>query len=82
MAEHATVVEAFRMVFGVGDTHRTDYQRIVWEQLRRMSYMDQPVFVLNKAGELCPLRAAMTDGRRSLFCDIERNVNFGQQQKR
>lgn len=70
------ITSAFRKVFGTADATRTDDQRTVWEQLRLMSYRDKPSFLPDKAGALCPLRAALTDGRRALFCDIEANVNF------
>lgn len=71
------VTDAFRKVFGFDDASRTDAQRTVWNELRLMSYRDKPSFVADKkTGAVCPLRAALTDGRRALFCDIEANVNF------
>lgn len=71
------VTDSFRKVFGFDDATRTDAQRVVWNELRLMSYRDKPSFVADKkTGAVCPLRAALTDGRRALFCDIEANVNF------
>lgn len=70
------VTAAFRKVFGPNEEIRTEDQRIVWEQLRLMSYRDKPSFVADKHGAMCALRAALTDGRRALFCDIEANVIF------
>ncbi len=67
---------AFRQVFGTDDAKRTDAQRTVWNELRLMSYEDKPSFVPDKSGAMCPIRAALTDGRRALFCDIKANVNF------
>lgn len=69
-------IEAFKMVFGGSEKTRTEFQRIVWRELGIMGYEDRPVFVSDKAGALCALRAAMTDGRRSLWSDIKANVNF------
>lgn len=70
------VTDAFRKVFGTDDVTRTDAQKIVWGQLRLMSYRDKPSFVADKNGAMCPIRAALTDGRRALFCDLEANVTF------
>jgi hypothetical protein len=69
-------IEAFKMVFGGSEKTRTEFQRVVWRELAIMGYEERPVFVADKAGALCPLRAAMTDGRRSLWADIKANVNF------
>lgn len=64
------------MVFGPSDKVRTEFQKTVWRELGLMGYEEQPVFVADAKGALCPLRAAMTDGRRSLWADIKANVNF------
>lgn len=76
---------AFKHVFGTDEAHRTGDQIIVWSTLRDWSYVSKPIFVPDKNLNMCPLRAAVTDGRRSIFLDIEKAVTFdplaGQQQQ-
>ena len=59
------VIEAYKRVFGENPEKRTDAQRIVWEDLQ-----------MDKAGNLCAMRAAIADGRRSLLLYIAENVDF------
>jgi hypothetical protein len=70
------IIEAFKMVFGTSEKTRTDFQKTVWREFGLMAYEDKPVFQTDGKGQLCPLRAAMTDGRRSLWADVKANVNF------
>ena len=67
---------AFKRVFGVDEAHRTSDQILVWNTLRDWCYANRPIFVPDKVGQICPYRAAVTDGRRSVFLDVEKAVNF------
>lgn len=70
------VMQAYRDLFGADEKTRTEIQRIVWEDLKVCGYLHEPVFVPDKAGALCPMRAAFADGRRSIFLYIRSNVEF------
>lgn len=48
-----------------------DQQKIVWQFLRAISYMDRPTFVADKDGKICPLKAAQCEGRRTVFLELE-----------
>ena len=59
-------MRAYRDLFGDNPANRSETQRIVWEDLQRAGYANQPVFVDDKNGAVCPMRAAFADGRRSI----------------
>lgn len=61
------LLKAYRAVFGVqGD--RSEAQKMVIEDMSRRGRLRSPIFVPDQKGELCPLRAAIADGRRG-FAD-------------
>lgn len=55
---------------------RSEAQILVWQDLEIAGYAKRPVFVPDRQGNLCSMRASIADGRRSLFLYIESNVNF------
>lgn len=68
--------DLFGKVPGPGESDaRSEAQIAVWADLAKAGYDDQPTFVLVN-GALCPLRAAKTDGRRSLWLYIKSQVNL------
>lgn len=67
---------AYRQVFGADEAARNADQILVWADLQIAGYKNKPVFVADKTGALCPMRAAIADGRRSLLLYIEANVSF------
>lgn len=72
--EQAKVVDAYKRLFGPDAKTRSEVQRIVWEDLKKVGYARRPVFVADKSGALCPMRAAFADGRRSVMLYIAENV--------
>jgi len=69
----------YRAVFGEPPgpgqaEQRTPEQVAVWEDLQVASYFLTPTHVPNQAGEIDQLRAALTEGRRTLFLYIRANV--------
>src|SRR6187399_950278 len=69
----------YRDLFGIPPEpgkpdQRTKTQQVVWNDLQAAGYMFQPVFKADKEGKLCNARAAIADGRRSLFLYIRANV--------
>lgn len=75
----------YRAVFGkppeAGQPEtRSESQIAVWDDLQKAGYAQKPVFVPDRrTGELCPMRAAFADGRRSLYLYIESEVNYSPQ---
>lgn len=67
---------AYRDLFGNDPEKRTPIQEIVWNDLQNVGYSKRPVFVPDREGRLCPMRAAFADGRRSVLLYIESNVSF------
>jgi len=71
----------YRSVFGFPpapgqpDT-RSPAQIAVWQDLEIAGYFRKPIFVPDRVGALCPLRAAYAEGRRSIFLYAEANVTF------
>lgn len=80
-AKIAKLAAQYRSLFGVPpgpgapDT-RTEAQIAVWRDLEIAGYAKRPVFMADRAGALCGMRAAFADGRRSIFLYIESNVTF------
>lgn len=71
----------YRALFGVppgpGEPDaRSEAQIAVWNDLKIAGYADKPVFIPDRTGVLCAMRAAYADGRRSLLLYILANVNF------
>ena len=79
-SEGERLVRAFLDVFGDDNASRTPSQRIVWQWLEKESYSKRPSFVPDAEGKLDPIRAAVTDGRRSLFLAIDSIVGFAFQE--
>lgn len=71
------LVRAFLDVFGDDNATRTPSQKIVWSWLEQAGYKKRPSFVPDSEGRLDPIRAAVTDGRRGLFLEIESIVESG-----
>ncbi len=74
LLRQSRVMHAYRDLFGGDEKTRSETQRIVWEDLRIAGYVDRPVFLADKNGALCPMRAAYADGRRSIALYIAANV--------
>lgn len=72
-------MRCYRDVFGADEKTRTPSQDAVWKHLTSSSYKNKPIFVADRNGQMCPIRAAITEGRRSLFLEMELYVNFQQQ---
>lgn len=70
----ARVADAYKEVFGANPKKRTLAQSIVWEDLQKVGFVKSPVFMGDKSGALCPLRAAHADGRRWVWLYVEGNV--------
>lgn len=70
------VADAYRKLFGSDPTTRSEIQILVWEDLQRAGYKREPVFVPDRQGQVCGMRAAFADGRRSIVLYIEANVAF------
>lgn len=62
---------AYAQVFGRDDEHRTPAQRMVIADMRARGYVDRPIFVPDANGQVCPIRAAQTEGRRLSILEVE-----------
>lgn len=69
------VISAYRHVFGV-EGHRSEAQRVVWEDMKKRARVESTVFVQHD-GHLCPMRAAFADGQRTQFLQIQEIVTKG-----
>lgn len=76
-SEGERLVRAFLDVFGDDNASRTPSQQIVWAWLEQAGYARRPSFVPDAEGKLDTLRAAITDGRRSLYLEIASIVEGG-----
>lgn len=76
LAERAKVHAAFTEVFGVNGSQRTTAQLLVLETLKKTCYAEKPVFVPDAAGQLCPLRASFTDGKRAVWIALNEEISF------
>lgn len=70
------IMKAYRDLFGTDPNTRSVIQQTVWEDLKLAGYADQTEWIPDKTGALCPIRAALAGGRRSLFLYIQSNVEF------
>lgn len=70
-AETRKLMYAYRAVFGVlGE--RTVHQIMVWEDMKRRARIELPIFQVYAIDQpLDPLRAAVADGARMFFCDLQ-----------
>lgn len=68
------VADAYKEVFGATAAKRNRAQAIVWEDMQKVGMVKSPVFIADKAGQMCAMRAAHADGRRWVFLYIEANV--------
>lgn len=62
---------AYLTVFGRDDEHRTDAQRMVMADMKHRGYVNRPIFVPDGNGQVCPIRAAQTEGRRLAVLEVE-----------
>ena len=69
------VADAYEAVFGV-EGHRNLAQQKVMQHVEDFCYARKAVFVLDGKGELCALRAAWADGRRSFWRNILEQLEF------
>lgn len=76
IAERAKIHAAFIEVFGVTGSQRTGAQLLVIETLKKTCYADKPVFVPDSAGQLCPIRASFTDGKRAVWIALNEEISF------
>lgn len=70
------LMHAYRELFGESEATRSPTQNAVWNDLQIAGYKKKPIFVADKQGALCPMRAAFADGRRSIILYIESNIEF------
>lgn len=70
------LMRAYRDLFGDNQATRSEAQILVWEDLQKVGYARQTVFIPDRNGAVCPMRAAFADGRRSVLLYIESNVSF------
>lgn len=76
IAERAKIHGAFTEVFGVNGTQRTGAQQLVLDTLKAACYAEKPVFAPDAAGKFCPIRAAFTDGKRSVWIGLNEEISF------
>lgn len=76
VAERAKIHAAFTEVLGVNGMTRTAAQLLVLETLRKTCYADKPVFAADSDGKFCPIRAAFTDGKRSVWIGLNEEISF------
>lgn len=71
----------YRGLFGIEpgpgepDT-RSEAQIAVWTDLKKAGYFELPTWIPDRQEQVCPYRAAQTEGRRALFLYVRANVNF------
>lgn len=70
------IAVSFAKVFGAPDS-RTKEQKIVMETLESSCYMHRPLFVQDATGAVCPVRAALTEGKRTAILEINAWVKRG-----
>jgi len=82
------LTRAFKKQLGT-NANRTVAQKILWDELRRLARMELPSFVANHdtlmdpaSGQMKniitydPLKAALTDGMKMLFCQMNEYCEF------
>lgn len=67
---------AYKAMFGADPKVRTEMQLLVWEDLQIAGYMKALTFQPDRVGALCPMRAAIAEGRRSLVLYIESQLTY------
>jgi hypothetical protein len=76
--ERERFIAAVFHVLGDCDANRSDDQRIVWEWLESLGHAKAPSFQPDHiTGAFDPIRAALTDGRRSYFLAIQSVIESG-----
>ena len=70
------LMRAYRDLFGATSGARSDTQRLVWEDLQKVGYARASLFQPDRNGAVCPLRAALAEGRRTAILYIEDAVSF------
>lgn len=75
------IVRQFKDVFGVPPApgegeKRTESQIAVWENLKKAGNFKSTVFLPDRNGDFCPLRAAFADGQRWMFLYILANLEY------
>lgn len=75
------VARQFRDVFGMppgpGEGEkRSESQIAVWEAIMKAGNMHQTVFMPDRAGQMCSMRAAFADGQRWMALYIKANVEY------
>jgi hypothetical protein len=61
---------AYLQVFG-SEGNRTAAQKLVMSDMRARGFVSRPVFIPDATGALCPVRAALSEGRRLSVLEIE-----------
>jgi len=61
---------AYARVFGV-EGKRTEAQKLVLRDMRARGYVSRSIFVPDAAGAVCPIKAAITEGRRLSVLEVE-----------
>jgi hypothetical protein len=74
-AQTRKVIAAYRELFGSLGS-RSPLQKMVWDDLRARSHVDGKVFIPDSTGQIDPLRAAIAEGHRLLFLQIEAFVKY------
>ncbi len=74
--ELAKIHAAFTEVFGVNGMQRTAAQVLVLATLKDQCYANKPIFVADAQGKMCPIRAALTEGKRSVWIALDEEISF------
>lgn len=67
-AQALQLIRAYKVVFGT-EGARTDAQRLVIADLKTRGGVNLPSFRPDEKNAFCPLRAAVTDGRRAIVLE-------------
>lgn len=73
ISDQQRLILAYKAVFGTNNS-RTVYQDLVWLDLKRRNGVDDPVYRKDESGAFDPIRAALTDGMRQSFLNINKMV--------
>ena len=70
----AKLNDHYRDVFGA-EGRRNVSQEAVWRDLTSACYLHRPVFQADKDGKIDALKAAYTDGMRSVLLYVQENIS-------
>ena len=60
---------AYSVVFGKDDAHRTDAQRLVWQDMERRGYFYRSTAVPGPDAHVLPVKMEIAEGMRIFFLD-------------